>query len=91
MMHDRGLNKLCEECGELIQIACKTAVAKGREIHPDGLPVDSRLEDEIGDVLAAIDFVAIKLNLDVRKIGDRKDTKLEVFMSWDAEEEEDDF
>ncbi len=80
-MHDRGLNKLSEECGELIQIACKKASLEGQGLEPE-IDIDKRLQEEIADVLAAIDFVCFEFALDPRAIGDRKDFKLQKFKDW---------
>jgi len=59
-----GLAKLTEEIGELIQVAGKKmAYADGN--HPDGKgDLNSRMQEEMGDVVAAIAFVSKKLSLD---------------------------
>ena len=85
MMHDQGLTKLAEECGELVQIAMKKATYPEVEIHPDGKPINSRLEEEIGDVLAAIGFAIYKHSLDTHRIEDRRTQKLKLFEEWDRE------
>jgi len=64
-----GLAKLTEEIGELIQVAGKKmAYADGT--HPDGKgDLNSRMQEEMGDVVAAIAFVSKKLKLDVIAIS----------------------
>ena len=59
-----GLAKLTEEIGELIQVAGKKmAYADGT--HPDGKgDLNSRMQEEMGDVIAAIKFASDKLELD---------------------------
>lgn len=82
MMFASGLAKLLEELGELSQIAAYP----NTDDHPDGAgSMRLRLEEEIGDVLAAIDFVSNKFRLNSRRILDRKAAKLERFKQWDGE------
>ena len=60
----KGLAKLVEEIGELTQVAGKKmAYTDGN--HPDGKgDLNSRMQEEMGDVVAAIAFVSKKLSLD---------------------------
>ena len=87
MMHDRGLNKLAEECGELVQIACKKASLEGQGLEPE-IDIDKRLQEEIADVLAAIDFVCFEFALDTISIVKRKDFKFQKFMQWHQDHSE---
>jgi NTP pyrophosphatase (non-canonical NTP hydrolase) len=80
-----GLNKLMEECGELIQIAAKKAAYPNTEIHPDGQNINHALEAEIADVLAACEFVTVKLGLDRTMIDNRAHRKLMTYNRWDAD------
>lgn len=85
-----GLLKLTEECGELVQVASKLAsyprlVFAMFAKHPDGTVLRERLQDEMGDVLAAIQFVTEKLTLDSDTIDARKFRKLSRFRQWDTE------
>ncbi len=82
MMHSNGLTKLIEECGELVQIAAKCQAFPDVDIHPDGLPLISRLEEEIGDVLAAASFVIQSHNLNTVKICRRRDLKECQYNKW---------
>ena len=63
-----GLAKLTEEIGELIQVVGKKmAYADGT--HPDGKgDLNLRMQEEMGDVIAAIRFVFGKLELDIDAI-----------------------
>jgi len=85
-MYAAGLAKLLEELGELSQIAAKKLAYPNTDDHPDGAgSMRLRLEDEIGDVLAAIDFVSGKFRLNARRILDRKAEKLGRFREWDGQ------
>jgi len=84
-MLKKGLNKLMEECGELVQIASKKAAFIKTDVHPDGEgSMKERLEDEIGDVQAASEFVTENLNLDKERIRKRAERKLALFRIWEA-------
>jgi NTP pyrophosphatase (non-canonical NTP hydrolase) len=86
-MHSKGLTKLMEECGELVQIAAKKSAYIHADNHPDSsIPMSKRLEDEMGDVLAAIDFVMKKLDLNPVSIRQRRASKYETFCAWDKED-----
>jgi NTP pyrophosphatase (non-canonical NTP hydrolase) len=76
-----GLNKLMEESGELIQAAAKTQANLGNKIH-DPHQLRQSLHDEIGDTLAAIDYVISELELDRSKIEFRATEKRQLFESW---------
>ena len=86
MMHDRGLCKLAKECGELIQDAMKLSSYPDND-HPSGVDVREKLTEEIADVLAAINFVIEKHRLNFRVIEERRAQKLEIFKSWDTEDD----
>lgn len=80
-----GLAKLAEECGELIQVIGKLMAYPDGD-HPDGGPnLIGRLTDEIGDVLAACDYVTLQ-SLDSLAVRDRGQSKLRRFCQWHAEE-----
>lgn len=85
MMKSKGLVKLVEECGELTQVAAKR-IAYPRGKHPDEYrekPLNLRIEEEIADVRAIIDFVTKKLKLDAKRIEFRRIKKLKRFRRWD--------
>lgn len=85
-MKSKGLVKLMEECGELTQVAAKRA-AYPRGKHPDEYrerPLNQRIEEEMGDVMAAIRFVAGKLDLNWTEILRRSVKKHARFQQWDG-------
>lgn len=86
MMHAKGLTKLVEECGELVQVAAKKMAYINSDFHPDGKEsLSLRLEDEMGDVVAAIQFVSEKLNLSDHDIQARATSKYNQYKRWDSE------
>lgn len=82
-----GLAKLAEECGELVQVIGKV-MAYPEGAHPDGNGhLARRLVDELGDVKAAIDYVAAHNAATPRREVDiRRDAKFERFQRWDHAE-----
>ena len=85
-MSNNGLSKLIEECGEVLQIAGKLlAYPNGR--HPDGKgDLKSRLELELGDLRAAIQFVIETHRLDGScTISEQYARKLALFREWHAD------
>lgn len=83
-MHNKGLTKLTEECGELIQAASKAMAYPLDVEHPDGKgDLAVRIAEEMGDVQAAIIFTANKLGLDKNRILDQTKMKLRIFNQWD--------
>ncbi len=86
MMDKKGLSKLVEECGELIQIAAKKMAYLESDEHPDGKgSLNIRLQDEIADVQAACSFVMAKLDLDPYYVVRRVQIKLKKYDEWDSE------
>lgn len=85
-MSNKGLTKLMEECGELVQVAAKL-VAYPDGNHPDGAgDLFMRLEQEIADVIAACRFVSLKHNqVNFQYIASRIEDKVAMFQKWDAE------
>jgi NTP pyrophosphatase (non-canonical NTP hydrolase) len=77
-----GISKLIEECGEVIQVAGKLMGARGSIAHFDGSNLKERLEDEIGDALAACRFVVKRCGLDLARVMSRCETKLALFEHW---------
>lgn len=89
MMTAKGLAKLIEECGELQQVCGKKLAYFDTDRHPDGTQLSLRMQDEIADVLAAVQFVVHKFNLDNKEINARIIRKTRMFESWDAEKKND--
>ena len=86
MMTAKGLAKLIEECGELQQVAGKRLAYYHTDEHPDGgRSLKERLEDEIGDVVAASMLVTELHGLDEYRIEKRVDQKLALFKEWHAD------
>jgi len=81
-----GISKLVEECGEVLQVCGKLMGAQGETAHWDGSDLRRELIDELGDVLAAIQFVVAYCNLDPREIAARADFKLTLFEKWHREQ-----
>lgn len=82
-----GLAKLAEECGELQQVIGKL-LAYPTGPHPDGGdPLTRRLEDEMADVAAAIDFLVGASNglLFGARMRARQTAKYERFTGWHQE------
>lgn len=78
-----GVAKLIEECGELQQVlGKKLAWWDTNEPHWDGTVLSERIEDEMGDVLAAIWFAAEQLGLNKVRIGARQQRKAMLFGDW---------
>lgn len=85
MMRLKGLAKLAEECGELIQIAAKKMAYFDVDIHPDGEgSMKERLENELADVMASSIFVVQQFELDSRRIHERAAIKLARFHEWNG-------
>ena|SRR5271157_5415995 len=72
-----GYNKLMEECGELIGITAKKASYPNTDKHPDGGSFWRFMEDEIGDVIAMIEYVTNRHALDQNRIMERARKKLQ--------------
>jgi NTP pyrophosphatase (non-canonical NTP hydrolase) len=86
-MTAEGLVKLMEECGELVQIAAKRVAYYNTDTHPDGAgSMSHRLEEEVGDVLAAIDFVIGAHGLNHTRVKQRKESKLTLYRRWASEQ-----
>jgi hypothetical protein len=87
-----GLSKLNEECGENVQVIGKIMAFPRLgefDLHPDGTNLTRRLEEELGDLQAAIDYVtAANDDLDNGAIQKRRERKLDLFLKWHNEEQE---
>lgn len=79
-----GLSKLSEEAGEVIQVVGKLIATGGEEQHWDGSNLRKRLAEELGDLLAAIEFVALKNGL--ADTFTRAEEKLKLFEKWHLEQ-----
>jgi len=85
-MNGNGLTKLMEECGELITICAKKLAYVDTDYHPDGtVSMADRMEEELADVMAASHFVMQKFNLDVDRVMERAQKKIQRYNEWDNE------
>jgi NTP pyrophosphatase (non-canonical NTP hydrolase) len=80
-----GLSKLIEEAGEVAQVAGKIIGTGGELDHWDGTNLADRLEEELGDLSAAIDYVTKANDLDSAAIDRRAMAKLALFGQWHVE------
>ena len=79
----KGLAKLAEELGELQAVVGKKIAYFDTDVHPDGAgSLAERMQEEIGDVMAAMRFVANELDLDDHIILNRAASKLELYEQW---------
>lgn len=84
----KGLVKLTEECGELIQIASKKMSYMDTDDHPDGNgSMAERLEKKMGDVYAATVVVTENFGLSWDNIINRSVEKRILFRKWHKGEE----
>jgi NTP pyrophosphatase (non-canonical NTP hydrolase) len=80
-----GVAKLIEECGVLQQVlGKKLAWWDTDEPHWDGSVLSERIQEEMGDVRAAIEFVITQLGLDGAEVEIREAKKRVLFDSWEA-------
>jgi NTP pyrophosphatase (non-canonical NTP hydrolase) len=79
-----GLSKLIEEAGEVVQVCGKLLATYGDVKHWEGSHLGERLEQELGDLLAAVEFV-LEVNpavLSRQAVEARLQKKLELFRQW---------
>jgi NTP pyrophosphatase (non-canonical NTP hydrolase) len=81
----RGIFKLTEECGELLTDIGKLAVFPDVP-HPDGKGLmKPRIQDELADVLAAVQYFIETNDFDKKYINDREQEKLKKFRQWELD------
>jgi NTP pyrophosphatase (non-canonical NTP hydrolase) len=84
VVHDywRGIGKLTEECGEVLQLLGKL-IPFPDGMHPDGKGnLSGRLADEIADLYAALDYFVEFNDLPQDSIRARREQKLDQFERW---------
>jgi len=81
-----GLSKLIEEAGEVLQVAGKLIATGGLAQHWDGSNLRERLQEELGDLTAAVRFFARVNNLDEDVIARRAREKEKTFWQWHTEQ-----
>lgn len=84
-----GLSKLIEEAGEIVQVAGKIIATGGNRQHWEGSDLKVRLEEEIADLVAAVQFMTERGAIDGDHIRRRAARKLETFTRWHHESQED--
>lgn len=78
----KGIYKLQEEMGEVGQILGKLGAFPSGD-HPDGAgDLKRRLEDELSDLTAAINYVVEENILDTNRMHERALNKLKQFRNW---------
>lgn len=77
-----GLSKLTEEMGEALTIIGKIIGLGHMGQHWDGQFLKEELEDEIADVVAACQFVAMMCDLHDLRMNARTQKKLNRFIQW---------
>ncbi len=80
-----GTSKLIEEMGEVTQILGKLIATEGNIEHWDGSNLRNEIEDELGDLTAAIEFFIVRNSLSVNNISKRAIRKKELFYRWHNE------
>ena len=82
MIYWRGVHKLNEEMGEVLQITGKLGPFPNGH-HPDGKGhLLLRLEEELADLQAAIDYLVENSEINPARMLVRKHEKLEKFRQW---------
>lgn len=80
-----GLSKLAEEAGEVLQVIGKLIATGGDVHHWDGTNLRTRIGEEMGDLLAAINFVARENGLDA-EVYERYVEKKALFQKWHGQQ-----
>lgn len=79
-----GLAKLAEEAGEVGQVCGKLIAVGGAPTHHDGTDLVGALHDELGDLLAAVEFMAEQGLIREEVLLRRAETKLARLRGWHA-------
>lgn len=81
-----GLSKVIEEAGEVLQLAGKLIATGGLRSHWNAPDLKLALEDEIGDLYAALDFFTHQNGMNLSRIGKRRAQKRRLFEYWHQEQ-----
>ena len=82
-----GVSKLIEEAAEVLQVAGKLLGSRGDVDHFDGSNLKARFEVELGDLLAAVDFVSRHNDLDAAAIKRQRQAKLARYEEWHRDQQ----
>lgn len=80
-----GLSKLVEESGEVQQVLGKIVGVEGETTHFSGDNLKMQIEEELGNLLAAINFFIDENRLNFTRIQRQRDHKYNQFQEWNAE------
>jgi hypothetical protein len=69
-----GLSRLATEAAQVVRVAC-TIIGTGNDTHQDAAVQRESLQEELGDLRAAIDYVIGKNALDWGAVNKRRDRK----------------
>jgi hypothetical protein len=69
-----GLSRLAAEAAQVVRVAC-TIIGTGNDTHQDAAVQRESLQQELGDLRAAIDYVIGKNALDWGAVNKRRDRK----------------
>jgi len=99
-MANFGIAKAIEEIGEVQELFARLHVTLAKLLgindewgptpkiswtYFDGTDLKTRLEEELGDVDAAMGFIIGRLGLDIFAINDRADAKRTLFELWETQ------
>jgi len=78
----RSLVKTGEECGELITAICKKLMVPNSDIYWGGGSLKESITEEVGDVLAIVNFMSREMDLDQEAIAKRVASKTKKYEKW---------
>lgn len=81
-----GLGKMVEEAGELLTVLGKLIAVDGGSEYWENRNLYNDLEEELGDMLASIEFF-LSCNEDIvspKWIGKRREEKVRLYREWRA-------
>ena len=73
-----GLSRLAADAAQVVKVAC-TIIGTGNDTHQDEAVQRESLQDELGDLRAAIDYVIGKNALDWGAVNKRRDRKRSLY------------
>lgn len=77
-----GIGKVMEEAAEVTQVCAKLIATGGDPIYFDQTNLKTALENEVGDLLAALEFIQRHCNLDTNNIDLQQEKKLDGYEQW---------